>query len=66
MVETRPGPLRRIVADRAIFREPGGYVVRIPCSVEITEMTRYTFLRFAPVDPVLVAVDTGKCRVTAG
>ena len=48
------------MADRAILRESTGYVVRVLSTIVIAEMTGDTFLGFALINPIFMAVGTGK------
>ena len=61
VIEAGSGPLTRGMTDRAIFRKSGGAMVGVLCAVVISDMTRYTFLRFTLIDSVLVAVRASKC-----
>ena len=66
MIEVGSRPCRCCMADCAILRESGGYMVRILRSVVITNMAGNAFLRLALIDPILMAVRARKLCVTAG
>ena len=53
------------MADRAILREPGRYVIRILRAVVIGNVAGNAFLRFPLIDSILVAVRAGKRFMTA-
>ena len=65
MVKASPLPRRRCVADRAILRESAGYVVRVLSPIVSADMTEDTFLGFALINPILMAVATSERRVAA-
>lgn len=66
MVEARSLPGRCRMTYRAILRESGGYVVRVLRAIVIAAVAGNTFLGFAPVDLILMAIYTSQRCVASG